>query len=204
MTEHHPEPHSHGRLAKLGWGVGLLAVGCIVFGLSKAYDESHRGAILGIIAILFGLHLLGQSLRRRSAAPAPAEPAALEPAFADRTVLALVLAWLVPGLGHWVIGRRAKAVLFFAVITATFFAGILLAHGRNLNLERDSIYFWAYAWNGVETLIAWFFAQDLRLDHEIPHLVVGFLYSSVAGLLNVVVMMDVLTTGIRNGEEEAA
>jgi hypothetical protein len=182
--------------------LGLLALGCIVFGLSKAYDEAHRGALLGIIAILFALHFLGQALRRPPKTPPPAEPVSHEPISADRTVFALVLAWLVPGLGHWVIGRRAKAVLFFTVITTTFLAGVFLAHGRNLDIERDSIYFWAYGWNGVETLLAWFFAQGLKLDHEIPHLLVGFPYSSVAGLLNVVVMMDVLTTGIRS--EEAA
>ncbi len=203
MSEHHPEHPSHGRLAKLGWGVGLLALGCIVFGISKAQDEAHKGAILGIIAILFGLHFLGQSLRSQATAPPSGEPASHDTVSADRTVFALVLAWLVPGLGHWAIGRRAKAVLFFTVISTTFLAGVFLAHGRNLNFEKDSIYFWAYGWNGVETLIAWFFAQGLEIDHEIPHLVVGFLYTSVAGLLNIVVMMDVLTTGIRNGEEAA-
>ena len=39
--------------------------------------------------------------------------------------LAAFLAWLVPGLGHWYQGRRAKAVLFFVCIMGIFGYGHL-------------------------------------------------------------------------------
>ena len=44
--------------------------------------------------------------------------------------LAAFLAWLVPGLGHWYQGRRAKAVLFFVCIFGTFAFGMYLGDGR--------------------------------------------------------------------------
>lgn len=44
--------------------------------------------------------------------------------------LAAVLAWLVPGLGHWYQGRRAKAVLYFVCISVTFIWGMYLGDGR--------------------------------------------------------------------------
>jgi hypothetical protein len=45
-------------------------------------------------------------------------------------VVAVVLAWLVPGLGHWYQGRRSKAVLFFVCILGTFLFGLYVGDGR--------------------------------------------------------------------------
>lgn len=44
--------------------------------------------------------------------------------------LAAILAWLVPGAGHWYQRRRSKAVLFFLCITGTFSYGLWLGEGR--------------------------------------------------------------------------
>jgi hypothetical protein len=44
-------------------------------------------------------------------------------------ILAALLAWLVPGLGHWYQGRRAKAVLFFVCIMGLFSYGVYLGGG---------------------------------------------------------------------------
>ena len=46
-----------------------------------------------------------------------------------RLVVACVLAWLLPGAGHWYLGRRSRAVVFFCLITVSFVLGVLL-HGR--------------------------------------------------------------------------
>ena len=193
------------RTLKLLWGVGLLALGFTVFHLSKTLDPDNRGALLSIFAILFGFHYLGQAMRGHPVVvPAPEPPPATAAISDTRTFASFVAAWLVPGLGHWIIGRRGKAILYFVTITSCFVAGVILAHGRNLDFERDKIYFWAYGWNGLETLLAWFFARDLRLDHVVPNLAVGYLYTSVACLLNVVVMMDALTTCLRSSDPEAA
>jgi hypothetical protein len=45
-------------------------------------------------------------------------------------VVAAVLAWLVPGLGHLYQGRRAKGLLFMVCILGTFFYGLFLSDGR--------------------------------------------------------------------------
>jgi len=41
-------------------------------------------------------------------------------------LMAGLLAWLMPGLGHWYQGRRAKAVLFFVCIMGLFVYGLYL------------------------------------------------------------------------------
>lgn len=44
--------------------------------------------------------------------------------------LAAILAWLIPGAGHWYQRRRSKAVLFFVCIVGTFGYGLWLGEGR--------------------------------------------------------------------------
>jgi hypothetical protein len=61
-----------------------------------------------------------------------------DPDFADalpmeRTALALVVAWLVPGLGHVILGRRARGLIFGALIWGSFTLG--LAHDGRLALR---------------------------------------------------------------------
>lgn len=41
-----------------------------------------------------------------------------------RTILACVLAWALPGAGHFYLGKRWKAAIFFAVILMTFLLGL--------------------------------------------------------------------------------
>ena len=49
--------------------------------------------------------------------------------------LAALLAWLIPGLGHWYQGRRAKAVLFFVCIMGLF-AYRLVSRRRQLRASE--------------------------------------------------------------------
>jgi len=194
------------RLIKLAGGGGLVALGCIIYAVSQSVDPANRAAILGIIAIVIGLSWLGQSMRGHKEGPVHRESIEAPPGppiSPERTAAGVLLAWAVPGLGHWIIGRRGKALLYFAVITATFLLGVLLAEGRNLDYERDKIYFLAYVFNLGETLLAWFLSQGLVRDHAIPYLQVGFLYTAVTGLLNLVAMMDFISTCIRSAEAPA-
>ncbi len=44
--------------------------------------------------------------------------------------LAALLAWLLPGAGHFYQGRHAKGALFLVCILGTFVYGMILGHGR--------------------------------------------------------------------------
>jgi len=46
------------------------------------------------------------------------------PALSARNLLLLLVAWLVPAAGHLVLGRRARAVVFAAVILVALFVGV--------------------------------------------------------------------------------
>jgi hypothetical protein len=56
--------------------------------------------------------------------------------------MAAFLAWLIPGLGHWYQGRRAKAVLYFVCIMATFCYGVYLGGNRELGWGRAVYFSW--------------------------------------------------------------
>ncbi len=188
------------RLLRLCGGLALAAGGSALFSYSKAHDPENRAAILAILAILVGLSWVGQGLRGRrdslvhheeTVPPGP-------PVSAERTLFGILGAWLVPGLGHLIIGRRKKAALYFVVITTTFAAGTALAEGRNLSFDREGIYFLAYMFNAGQTALGWLLTRSLELDHRIPFLQLGLTYTAVGCLLNVVAMMDFVTTCSRS------
>ena len=47
-------------------------------------------------------------------------------ASAGRTILACALAWVVPGAGHFYLGKRGKAIVFLCVVLCTFLLGIAM------------------------------------------------------------------------------
>ena len=51
-------------------------------------------------------------------------------------MMAALLAWLVPGLGHYYQGRTAKAILFFVCIMGTFTYGLCLGGSHELGWGR--------------------------------------------------------------------
>ncbi|MHC4819754.1 MAG: DUF6677 family protein [Planctomycetota bacterium] len=197
---------SRQRMIRLGGGLALTLFGCIFFAVSQAQDEQNRGAVIAILAILGGLSLAGQGLRGHREGATDREEAlpAGPPISAERTILGLLAAWVLPGLGHWIIGRRGKAILFFATITTCFLLGVIFAQGRNLSYERDSVYFLAYMFNAGETGLGWLLTRGLELTHRIPYLQLGFLYTAVACLLNLVAMMDFVATCTRNADNRPA
>ncbi len=127
----------------------------------------------------------------------------------------LLASWLVPGGGHFLLGRRAPAAVFFFAVTLTYFAGMALADFGNVSIERHSYYFLAHIFNGGETLIAWLLTRGVLEDHipmhfGIPTREIGILYTAVASLLNIIAMMDAyaIAAGLKAEEtpavEEAA
>ena len=126
---------------------------------------------------------------------------------ASRVFLGIGLTWLVPGAGHLLLGRRGKAILYFTLITFVYFFGMWLGDFRNLNRELFPLHFYGEVLYGGATVPLMFFTQDLLLEASdaardavsgiglaFSTLEVGVLYTTVAGLLNLCVMVDVYET----------
>jgi hypothetical protein len=56
--------------------------------------------------------------------------------------IAVLAGFLVPGLGHWLQGRRARGITTFALLVGLFALATVLAEGSNLDRERH-FYYWA-------------------------------------------------------------
>jgi hypothetical protein len=134
-------------------------------------------------------------------------------------VLAALLAWLVPGLGHWYQGRRHKAVLFFVCVLGTFIYGLYLGEGRVVYAswrpnDKRLQYFTQVA-VGIPALPAAVqamrgedhpikfpvyerFMAPPKLEHELDDLVkrlhryweLGTYFTVIAGLLNILAIYD--------------
>jgi hypothetical protein len=113
-------------------------------------------------------------------------------------VLMLLAAWLVPGSGHLWLGRRTKGLVFLVSLTAMFAIGLAL-QGRLFPFEASQpLVFLAAAADvaaGLPYFAAWVFGlgqgQVAAVTFEYAN---AFLI--VAGLLNMLVVLDVYDTAV--------
>lgn len=135
----------------------------------------------------------------------PEEPTAKPDKSAPPALLGV--AWFVPGLGHLLLGKRTRAVVFFAVIAAGFVTGVLL-DGEVGVPRADNPFSWlstiACAGNGLLYLIRliWinglgglFSNLPLGLEGGGDPVSAGFGYGKTflitAGLMNLLAVLDV-------------
>jgi hypothetical protein len=120
----------------------------------------------------------------------------------------LFVAWLVPGLGHWLLGKRVRAGVFAAVIVASFVTGVLL-DGELAVPQQNSPLSWFFTFgclgNGILYLLRllWVNGLDGLFSSSFPYglqgggdpVSAGFFYGKTflytAGLMNLLVVLDV-------------
>lgn len=117
-----------------------------------------------------------------------------------RLLAAIVLGWLIPGAGHVLYGRRAKAAYFAFLLSLTFFVGLWLGDGACVNGTKFGIYLIAQIWIGAPTLLTLQATRFDRITHDIPFLDAGLLFTAIAGLLNLVVLVDLVEIHLKERE----
>jgi hypothetical protein len=100
-------------------------------------------------------------------------------------IMLLVAAWLVPGLGHWILGRRARAAVFGAVVLCAFTTGVLLS-GELGTPKPDNPFSWLSTFacfgNGILYLVRIVWINGLgEIFNGFPFGVAGGGSSSAAG-----------------------
>ena len=129
----------------------------------------------------------------------------------------LVCAWLVPGLGHWLLGKRLRAVVFCLLIVASFVTGILL-RGEVGIPRADSPFSWlaTFASAGTGALfllrLIWLNGLGGLFPPDFPYglsgggevLAAGFAYGNTflytAGLMSLLTVLDVSDIARREKE----
>jgi hypothetical protein len=112
-----------------------------------------------------------------------------------------VLAWLMPGLGHWYLGLRRRALILFVVTTVTFWAGVAVGGVKStVAPNRNGPWFAAQLCMGAQTAVAWaggrYIAKnhvgDIHYEAFWPSDNIAVVYTGIAGLLNLLIIIDAL------------
>ncbi len=105
----------------------------------------------------------------------------------------LVLAWLLPGSGHLVLGRKRRAAVFFGVILAAFVTGLSL-HGELVLPQAGNPFSLLKAFADLGSG-AFFFLGRLtgagRGDPTAAGWAFGNTFLFTAGMMNWLVVLDV-------------
>lgn len=108
---------------------------------------------------------------------------------------AVLLAWLVPGAGHVLLGKWRKGLFFFSILGATYLFGLWIAGFRPVSWDDNPFYYVGQWGSGATFLLSRvmsvqkaFPREDLPPSWFDP----GLLYVCAVGLLNLVVMLNVL------------
>jgi zinc transporter ZupT len=117
------------------------------------------------------------------------------------TVLTAIFAWILPGLGHWWIGQRVRAIIFFAVTTITFWGGVAVGGLRStVSSNENGAWVAAQLCMGPQALGAlWLSNQyrsrndELRFRAPWPASNISVVYAGVAGMLNLLIIIDALS-----------
>jgi hypothetical protein len=103
-----------------------------------------------------------------------------------------VLAWLVPGAGHFYLGMPKRGVIIFVTICVTFMLGLVLGGIDMVEPRLETPWFCAQVLAGVPAVVV-----ALMQNPNVPPGVgrgmnLGQLYTGVAGLLNLLCVVDAL------------
>jgi len=103
----------------------------------------------------------------------------------------MVLAYLLPGAGHFFLGRRAKAAVFFVIVMLMFVLGLAL-HGKLYTYEQGR----------PLTLFAMLGSMGAGIPYFVTRLLIPFrdymsityeygtVFTLTAGLMNLLLVLD--------------
>ncbi len=118
-----------------------------------------------------------------------------------RVPLAGIVTWLAPGLGHILIGDRVRGLILMITITLTFWTGVAVGGVCDtVDPANQKIAFMGQSCAGGHMIIAWAWGASLGRGVDAPHYTrahwlsaeTGVVYAGIAGLLNILVILDVL------------
>lgn len=112
-------------------------------------------------------------------------------------------AWLVPGAGHYLLGKKRQAVIIFVALTLTFLVGLYI--GSLGVIDPVGAKPW-YAAQMMNSPMVYFLAR-LSVSGNYPVYgrpgEYGQIYTSIAGLLNLLCIVNAIYLAHLQGEERA-
>ncbi len=112
---------------------------------------------------------------------------------------ACILAWLVPGAGHFFLGRFGKGLVFLLAIGALFVLGVAMDARLQMYFGLDDPLSFLRSLAQMAIGLPYFVVRYLGLDSgqvTAPAHEYGNTFTEVGGLLNVMVILDALDTAL--------
>lgn len=126
-----------------------------------------------------------------------------------RAIQAGLLAWLLPGAGHFFVGARGLSAVFFLAISLPFFVGVAIGGVKDsINPRTNSWLFCAEIFIGGYTTAGYFVSNSLPTISPkekspyasyYPGADVAQIYLATAGLLNLLAILDAVARAAQNG-----
>ncbi|HEY6065395.1 MAG TPA: DUF6677 family protein [Thermoanaerobaculia bacterium] len=108
-------------------------------------------------------------------------------------LVAALLAWTFPGLGHFVLGRRKTALAYAAIVTVTFLLGLSF-EGRLYTIDRSQpltiLATFAVSGAGLLNIAARLLSDNPGGTILAPTYEYGCAYLLTAVLMNLLLMLD--------------
>ncbi len=110
-----------------------------------------------------------------------------------RSIVAMVLAYLVPGAGHFYLGHRGRALAFFAIVVLMFVTGLSI--DGNLYTLRESgraLLKVLASLGSMGAGILYFVARAIGDHGDVTSLTYeyGTTFTLTAGLMNLLLVLD--------------
>jgi len=114
--------------------------------------------------------------------------------------LALVLGWMVPGLGHFYMRRHVYGLAYTVAIGALIAAGLLISGGSAVNSDMHFWYFLCQVLAGPAVISVEFLrGQDTVYLGETVSILrhqTGVVYVATAGVLNLIVLCELFRRNV--------
>lgn len=109
-----------------------------------------------------------------------------------RTAAVMVFAFLIPGAGHFILGRRARAVTFFCIVLFMFVIG-LAVDGRLYTIQQGNVLTLLATIGSMGAGVLYFIARAMGPFGDITSITFeyGTAFILTAGLMNLLLVLDV-------------
>ncbi len=116
----------------------------------------------------------------------------------------VLLAWLIPGSGHYCLGHRYRGAFFCIVLCGMLLLGLVFGEYTVISYENHHLALILQAFAGLPTLltVAAPYVDNTfqpRLSHASPYVDLGMALTLIAGALNILLIADVYYRAV--GEE---
>jgi TM2 domain-containing membrane protein YozV len=113
-------------------------------------------------------------------------------------VPACLFAWLIPGAGHFYLRRPGKGLVFLVSIGALFLLGVAMDSRLDLNLGLDDLLASLFSVAQMAIGLPYFLARLLGVGGDVRSVTFeyGNTFTAVAGLLNILVVLDAYDTAV--------